>query len=349
MEAIFDPAAVLMDGRFSFLYRWWWPTSPIKSELAERTLLGEIGRDYKLGWIKLDKERAINTLYIPAKNQKSVILIAHGFGSGIGFFFKTYPHLLQLVDEGTTVIAIDWLGMGRSSRVRIKGETLAEVEDYFIDSLEEWRIKMKFEKMTIMGHSLGGYLATCYAIKYPNVLDKLILVSPAGFPERPVVLRQYPWYFRVLFVLWENSFTPQGIVRSLGPLGPRSLNNYTTRKFGHLDKEDLANLRDYLYHISADTGAGEYAISHIFLPGAFAKSPLALRFHQVTVPTRFICILLTNSDGTADWMDKEGAIAAIRNHKNPEMHKIFTSEGGHHLYLDNYVAFNELFESILRE
>jgi cardiolipin-specific phospholipase len=37
--------------------------------------------------------------------------------------------------------------------------------------------------MTLFGHSLGGYFATCYALKYPERVEKLILVSPAGIPE----------------------------------------------------------------------------------------------------------------------------------------------------------------------
>ena len=75
---IFNPAQVMTGGYFSFLTRWFWPTSSIRSDLAEKTLLGDINREYKLGWIKLDKNRAINTLYIPAKNQKKVLVITHG-------------------------------------------------------------------------------------------------------------------------------------------------------------------------------------------------------------------------------------------------------------------------------
>ena len=288
---IFSPTQVLTGGYFSFLYHWIWPTSALKSGLVEKKLLSNINRDYKLGWIKLDKKRAINTLFIPAKNQKRVLVITHGYGVGLAYFSKTYPHLLSLVDEGTSIYAIDWLGMGRSSRVKIEGSRVEDVENYFIDSLEEWRDKMNIDKMTLFGHSLGGYLSTCYAIKYPNRLDKLILCSSAGFPEQ-IENNAPPSYLRRFFgYLWERSFTPQGIVRSLGPFGPRLLSNYTTRRFKNLDPEDLKNLHDYLYHITADYGAGEYAISHIFKPGAYAKSPLINRFHKVTVPTRFICTL----------------------------------------------------------
>ena len=62
-------------------------------------------------------------------------------------------------------------------------EIVEDVEDHFVESLEDWRVRVGLEKMTLFGHSLGGYFATCYALKYPQRVEKLILVSPAGIPE----------------------------------------------------------------------------------------------------------------------------------------------------------------------
>eukprot|EP00834_Sanchytrium_tribonematis_P001807 NODE_47_length_32105_cov_1.240892.p6 type:complete len:342 gc:universal NODE_47_length_32105_cov_1.240892:19806-18781(-) len=337
---IFSPAQVLTGGYFSFLYRWFWPASSSKSDLAEKQLLSTI-QNHKIGWVQLDNKRAINTLMIKAPNEKRVLLITHGFGVGLAYFFKTYPHLMSLVNQGTSIYAIDWLGMGRSTRNKINGKSLQDVEGYFIDSLEEWRCKMKIDKMVLFGHSLGGYLSTCYAIKYPSTVDQLILCSPAGFPEPPTQQRKWPWYGAIIKYLWTKSVTPQSIVRTLGPFGPRMLSGYTQRRFKHLNPNDLNNLHNYLYQISVDSGAGEYAISHIFLPGAYAKSPLCHRFKNVTCPTQFIY-------GTSDWMDKEGAYLAISKHPNPEMHKVYLSAGGHHMYLDDHWKFNDLLLDILQ-
>jgi cardiolipin-specific phospholipase len=49
--------------------------------------------------------------------------------------------------------------------------------DFFVDSLEAWR-QWKFSansKMILVGHSLGDYLASFYALKYPQHVDNLIL------------------------------------------------------------------------------------------------------------------------------------------------------------------------------
>jgi cardiolipin-specific phospholipase len=83
--------------------------------------------------------------------------------------------------------------MGRSARVpftiKAKREDIRgrvhEAESFFVDSLEEWRVKMGLEKMTLVGHSLGAYFSVVYALKYPARVNKLILLSPAGVPRGP--------------------------------------------------------------------------------------------------------------------------------------------------------------------
>ena len=52
-----------------------------------------------------------------------------------------------------------------------------------MESLEKWRKAMKLEKFVLLGHSLGGYISCCYALQYPQHVEKLILASPVGVPQ----------------------------------------------------------------------------------------------------------------------------------------------------------------------
>ena len=83
--------------------------------------------------------------------------------------------------------------MGRSSRPPFPSisrklpprERVAQAEDFFLDAVEEWRVKMGIERMAVVGHSLGAYLSVAYALKYPGRVERLILLSPAGVPRDP--------------------------------------------------------------------------------------------------------------------------------------------------------------------
>jgi len=81
------------------------------------------------------------------------------------------------------VYALDWRGFGRSPRGgehAFNARTLEETHSYFIDSLEKWRKAQGLERMALMGHSMGGYLVSHYALAYPERVSRLFLISPVG-------------------------------------------------------------------------------------------------------------------------------------------------------------------------
>lgn len=105
-----------------------------------------------------------------------------------------YPALSQWVAKrGAPIYALDWLGMGRSARVPFTvkasrddvNERVAEAESFFVDALEQWRARMGLERLTLVGHSLGGYLSVAYAERHPERVARLVLLSPAGVPHDP--------------------------------------------------------------------------------------------------------------------------------------------------------------------
>lgn len=237
------------------------------------------------------------------EGEPNSLVMIHGYGAGLGFFYKNFEHLSRL--PHWRLYALDLLGMGRSSRppfrihAKEKEEKVREAENWFIDALEEWRIKRGIEKMTLLGHSLGGYMAVCYALKYPGHLNKLILASPVGVPEDPYAVneempdqsgskagagsdnaRRRP-YSKWLTTLWDANISPFSFVRLSGPLGPRLVSGWTSRRFGHLPLEESQALHDYSYSLFRQKGSGEYALAYILAPGAFARSPLIRRIQGV--------------------------------------------------------------------
>ena len=137
------------------------------------------------------KDRALNEFSVErlGEHVENNLVMLHGYGAGLGFYYRNFESLSRA--EGWKVFALDLLGMGRSSRppfkihAKDKAGKIEEAESWFVDALEEWRTKRGLDKFTLLGHSLGGYLAIAYALKYPGHLNKLILASPVGIPEDP--------------------------------------------------------------------------------------------------------------------------------------------------------------------
>ncbi|KAF9100368.1 hypothetical protein BGX29_006658 [Mortierella sp. GBA35] len=301
------------------------------------------------------------------------IVVCHGYGAGLAFFFRNYLSLSQIPDS--KIYAIDWLGMGGSSRpafnfkhtskTSIK-DVVRDSEGFFIEGLEEWRQIQKIEKMVLVGHSLGGYLSTAYALKYPERVEKLILVSPVGIPENPEAqkapLPEPPkegdstetsqptpprsppatapnpptvssWVRKLAVGAWERNITPQSIMRFTGPFGPSLVAAYTSRRFAHLEDDEQKDLNNYIYHISSKSGSGEYALATILAPGAYARWPLMDRLKDLTMPTAFLY-------GESDWMDYRAAEKARRSMTVPTV-LMRIPNAGHHLYLDNPPAFDK--------
>lgn len=73
------------------------------------------------------------------------------------------------------IITYDQRGTGTSSLEKINSETITM--DLMVDDIENLRKYLKIDKWTILGHSFGGVLATYFATKHPERIDKLLFSS----------------------------------------------------------------------------------------------------------------------------------------------------------------------------
>lgn len=219
---------------------------------------------------------------------------------------------------------------------------LCQSEEFFISSLESWRKSQQLDRFILVGHSLGGYLATRYALRYPEHVQKLILVSPAGVTDRPddwehKMSERSPRLVRTIRYLWGLNVTPMMLIRAVGPYGPSLVQRYADRRFANLDPVELQRLRDYFYHINVRKGSGEFALNTVLSFGAWARRPLMPSFANLRVPTAFLY-------GSHDWMDSTGGVrAASIIPGGANVHVV--SQSGHHLYMENVPEFNETFVS----
>jgi pimeloyl-ACP methyl ester carboxylesterase len=59
-----------------------------------------------------------------------------------------------------------------AGRPPYKANSRQESEDFFLHSLDKWRQEVGLQSFILVGHSLGGYLATRYALQHPEQVGR---------------------------------------------------------------------------------------------------------------------------------------------------------------------------------
>ena len=120
--------------------------------------------------------------YIEAGDpSKPTVILLHGLGGNSGNWIFTVPALAT----NYHVIAPDQIGFGKSDRPLLKYRVTT-----YVDFLDKFMSELKIEKATIIGNSLGGWVAAWTAIKYPNRVEKIVLADAAGLKPTAVDMAQ---------------------------------------------------------------------------------------------------------------------------------------------------------------
>jgi pimeloyl-ACP methyl ester carboxylesterase len=109
-----------------------------------------------------------------APNGRTVVLL-HG-GSYYGWYWKA--QIEALAKAGYRVVVEDRLGWGKSSKP-ILPYSISLHASNTVALLDHLRI----DKAAIVGHSIGGQMATRIAFLYPTRLTHLVLVNPIGLTD----------------------------------------------------------------------------------------------------------------------------------------------------------------------
>ncbi len=155
------------------------------------------------------------------------LLMLHGFlGSG-----HCWMPLIEKLQTDFRCLSLDLLGFGESSKPMIRYDIAREVAFVraFVQALE-------LEPCTILGYSFGGWVASAYALAYPESVNSLILAAAAGIRDDSFCGR----YDHLRPLLWETPIIDWGLGLAkpvAGLLGWTS----SLKRVAHFRQELIAN------------------------------------------------------------------------------------------------------------
>ncbi|XP_043914261.1 (Lyso)-N-acylphosphatidylethanolamine lipase isoform X2 [Protopterus annectens] len=291
-------------------------------------------------YVSLPSRNKIWTVTVnPDCHAKTPLVMVHGFGGGVGLWVQN----LDALSMHRTVYAFDLLGFGRSSRPLFSRDA-EQAEEEFVQSIEEWRDVMGINKMILLGHSLGGFLAASYSTKYPDRVKHLILVDPWGFPERPTdptQVRSPPRWAKALMTVL-GQFNPLAVLRVAGPWGPGLVQKFRPdfkRKFAHLFEDDT--IAEYIYHCNAQTPSGESAFKSLTESFGWAKRPMLSRIHLIRKELPITLIY-----GAYSWIDTNSGEEVKKQRPYSYVRTIAIDDASHHVYADQPQEFNAVVEEV---
>lgn len=100
-----------------------------------------------------------------------VLLLIHGIGDNSTTWHSVHSKLAQRF----TVIAPDLLGHGQSDKPRADYSVAA-----YANGMRDLLSVLDIDKVTVVGHSLGGGVAMQFAYQFPQLVERLILIGAGG-------------------------------------------------------------------------------------------------------------------------------------------------------------------------
>jgi pimeloyl-ACP methyl ester carboxylesterase len=130
---------------------------------------------------------------------KPKVILLHGLGADTASWFLNVAALSAKYH----VIVPDQIGFGKSDKPLLKYRVAT-----YVDFLDKFMAELKIEKATLVGNSLGGWVAAWTAIKYPNRVEKIVLVDAAGLKPETVDLQ----------LIYSLNFSTREEIRALSKL-----------------------------------------------------------------------------------------------------------------------------------
>jgi pimeloyl-ACP methyl ester carboxylesterase len=164
----------------AFLCLWCLPAPALAQAAKPLSIsLDEYAYPYKVDFLPLHLEgQDLRMAYMdvmPARPNGRTVLLLHGKNFFGAYWRQTIDFLSK---HGFRVVVPDQLGFGKSAKpdIHYSFHLLAANTKKLLDTLG-------IKQVAVVGHSMGGMLATRFALLYPDMVTHLILEDPIGLED----------------------------------------------------------------------------------------------------------------------------------------------------------------------
>ena len=206
------------------------------------------------------------------------VVLLHGIFSSL----QTWDGWIGDLSKTHRVIALDMPGYGLTGAPK-------DIDDFseqnIVNTFAKFVDRLQLEHFSLVGNSLGGYVAATYAADYPERVDRLILLDPFGYPQ------SLPWIMSLA------TFPP---VEFLGEycLPPVIVTLNVRWVYGDPRRITDANIYRYV-RMSQREGARKIYVRTLDMIKKQADTEKPLPFYRIKAPT------LLMWGGKDDWVPEK--------------------------------------------
>jgi pimeloyl-ACP methyl ester carboxylesterase len=110
--------------------------------------------------------------YVEAGSGTTNVILLHGLGGSS----QVWQFNIGPLAEKYHVFVPDQIGFGKSDKPLVNYRIRT-----YVDFLDQFCKQLSITRPTLVGNSMGGWIAAIYAATYPDRVDKLVLADAAGY------------------------------------------------------------------------------------------------------------------------------------------------------------------------
>ena len=295
-----------------------------QKQLVPLSHMNELQYPFPTQTIQLQDDIQLAYMDEGPKNGHILILI-HGLGS----YAPAWKKNMEALKQNYRCIAIDLPGFGKSSKGNYEGSMR-----FYADIVIQFMDAMSIPSATLFGHSMGGQISMTASLAYPDRVDRLVLVSPAGFETFHE--GQKEWFREVI--------SPTGVrLTSVEQIKSNLAHNfYDFPKDAQFMIEDRINMRsasDFEGYCFANAQSVKGMVDgpvFDYLPEIQAQTLVIFGAQDNLIPNRFL------NPGSTQKVAESGA----ERIPNASLHLI--DKAGHFVHFEQAGIVNPIIESFLQ-